>query len=97
MEESDFRDSLPTAVTSRFRTPAVNAPVILFEGTATITETDGPTARQVVIVHEWTPRPDLVCRYACSGKHAFHGNISELHKPIAIEIPSLGVKTETRY
>jgi hypothetical protein len=97
MEESDFRNSLPAAVTSRFRTQVVNAPVILFDGTAIITETDGPTERQVVIVHEWTPSPVLVCRYSCSGKHAFHGNISELHKPIAIEIPALGLKTETRY
>ncbi len=97
MEERDFRSRLPAAVTSRLRTPVVNAPVILFDGTAIITETDGPTERQVVIAHEWTPRPVLVCRYSCSGKHAFHGNISELHKPIAIEIPALGLKTESRY
>ncbi|WP_077027447.1 hypothetical protein [Fuerstiella marisgermanici] len=69
----------------------------LFEGTAIVHETDGPTEREVVIVHEWTPRPVVVCRYATSGQHAFRGDVRQLNEPITLEIPSLGIQTQARF
>lgn len=97
MSESDFRTALPQAITTRHRTQRVNDPIILFEGTAIVTETDGPIERNVVIAHEWTPRPVIVCRYSTEGKHVFHGCASQLDGPITVEVPSLGITTQFRY
>lgn len=80
---------VPAAITSRFRTSKVNEAIVLYAGLAVINETDGPTERNVVIVHEWTPRPAIICRYSTTGSQPFHGDARLLSEPISIEIPSL--------
>ena len=93
----DFREKCPLAITSRLSTSVVNEAIVLYAGEATVTETDGPTKRDVVIVHEWTPRPAIICRYKTVGKHVFHGDASLLHEPVLVEIPSLELKAQMRH
>ena len=94
--ENSF-DNLPLSVTSPLRTQTVNAPIVLYEGEAIITETSGPKNRTVAVIHEWTPRPAIVCRYSTPGESVFTGDAGTLHEPMSLEIPSLGVKTQATY
>ncbi len=96
MTDNDPFAGIPGAVSSRHRTSTVNEAVVLYEGKAIINETDGPTERDVVIVHEWIPRPVIVCRYSTAGSHVFHGDTRLLNEPVTIEIPSLDA-TVTAY
>lgn len=98
MTTSDESKAIPQALKTKYEMSAVNDPITLFEGAATIHVAAGPSMKDVVVKHEWIPRPNVICQYSEPGRgEAFGSNAAVTREPVRIEIPSIGLDASFRF
>jgi len=97
MNADDAFEEVPVALTSDLHTKAINEPILLYQGRALVSEPTGEIERDVVILHEWTPNPKIVCRYETPDSNPYSGQARLSNQPIQVEIPQLGATASASY